>query len=96
VAPLVGDVAKVEDERRDRLGRGEADPRSEAVDERFFKLGIDLRPSSLRELALGMRRGVECCGVWLTPERAGGSAGDKSEEESPDGEVGSGVAARDG
>jgi hypothetical protein len=93
--PGVGDVASVEDERRDRLGRGDAEPpllscveRSEAVDERFFRLGVDLRLSSLRELELGMRLGVKC-GGWLTPGRAGGSDGDRSEEEeNADGEGG--------
>lgn len=54
-----------------------------------------MRRSSLSELALGMRLGVAC--GPLAPERAGGSAGDKSDErDSGDGEVGNAVAATEG
>lgn len=97
----VGDVARVEDERRDMLGRGEVEPpswleRREAVEERFFRFGVDWRRSSLSELALGTRLGAGC-GTGLTPERAGRSDGDKNdEEETADGEAGKGVAVRDG
>lgn len=104
----MGDVARVEDERRDRLGRGEAGPpswleRSEAVEDCFFRLGVDLRLSSLNELELGVRRGVGCvwgwgccCGVGWTPERTGKSDGDRSEEPRLPGETGAGIAASDG
>jgi hypothetical protein len=107
----VGDVARVEDERRDRLGRGEAGPpswleRSDAVEDCFFRLGVDLRLSSLNELELGMRRGAGCvwgcgcgcgcgCGVGRTPERRGKSDGDRSEEPWLTGETGAGIAASD-
>lgn len=96
----------MEDERRDRLGRGEAGPpgwldRSEAVEDCFFRLGVDLRLSSLNELELGMRRGVGCvwgcgCCVGWMPERMGKSDGDRSEGQRPPGETGAGIAASDG
>lgn len=63
---VVGDVAKLEEERRDRLP-GEFEPallrtdRNDAVEERFCRLGVDLRPSSLSEPELGMRLGA----AWL-------------------------------
>ena len=50
---VVGEVAKLEEERRDRLGRGEVEPplfradRSDAVEERFCRFGVDLRLSTL-------------------------------------------------
>lgn len=59
---VVGEVAKLEDERRDKLGEGVPallwTDRSDAVDERFFKLGVDLRLSSRNEVELGVRRGA--------------------------------------
>lgn len=95
----VGEVAKLEDEeRRDRLGRGESAPallcadRSDAVDDRFFRLEVDFRRSSrssLRELELAVRRGAGC--ARSTEERAGTSGGDSNED--GDGEAGRGVAA---
>lgn len=95
----VGGVAKLEDEeRRDRLGRGEFAPallcpdRSDAVDDRFFRLEVDFRRSSrssLRELELAVRRGTGC--ARSAEERAGTSRGDSNED--GEGEVGRGVAA---
>lgn len=79
-AAVVGDPAKLADERRES-GSGEDGPvgfeteRSEAVDVRFCRTGVDLtgvdlRRSSRRELELGLRRGVR----WLgTGERDAGS-----------------------
>lgn len=62
----VGEAPKLEEGRRDREGRGEVEPplvgtdRMEAVEERFFRLGVDLRRASLSELELGVRRGTGC------------------------------------
>ncbi|KAJ9405022.1 hypothetical protein DTO045G8_7195 [Paecilomyces variotii] len=59
-----GDVRKFEDDRLDKLGRGEVGPpavqvdRRELVDTRFFKLVVDVLRSSRRELQLGVFRGV--------------------------------------
>ena len=97
---FVGEEPNVDDEEcRDRLGRGEVDAprleRSDAVDERFFRLGEDLRRSSAKELELGMRRGAEC--AELATARAGGSEGDSREaDEKPDGDGGRGVACFEG
>ena len=84
---VVGEVAKLKEERRDKLGRGEVEPpllradRSDAVEERFCRFGVDLRLSSLKEPELGMRRGVDCwCCCSLEAERGA------SEGESKDGE----------
>lgn len=62
-AEVVGDPAKLTEERRDESARGDAGPlldidRSDADDRRFFKVGIDLRRSSRREAELGVRRGA--------------------------------------
>lgn len=54
----------MEEERRDKLGDEPAllrTDRKEAVDERFCRLGVDLRlVSSLNEPELGVRRGGLC------------------------------------
>lgn len=96
---LVGEVPNEDEECRDKLGRGEVEAprleRSDAVDERFFKLGEDLRRSSARELELGMRRGVGC--AWVATARAGGSEGDnRAADESPGEEGGRDIAWREG
>lgn len=85
-AEVVGDPANVVEERRDESARGDAGPLletdlSDAVDRRFFKVGVDLRRSSRREVELGVRRGAGWTG------RDGPLWGDKRE-----GEIGRGVA----
>ena len=63
---IVGEVPKLEEGRRVGEGRGEVErpvfwtDRREAVEERFFRLGVDLRRASFSELELGMRRGAGC------------------------------------
>lgn len=61
---VVGEIAKLEEERRDKLGDEPAllrTDRKEAVDERFCRLDVDLRlASSLNEPELGERRGGLC------------------------------------
>lgn len=90
-AAVVGDPAKLKlvEERRES-GSGDEGPvlfdteRSEAVDVRFCKTGVDLRRSSRRLLELGVRRGVD----WLgTGERDVGSRGERRA-----GDAGRGVA----
>lgn len=86
----VGDPAKLADERRDASVSGEEGPLlpeddlSDAVEERFWSAGIDLRRSLRKELELGLRLGAG----WLGWEGCDGASGDKKE-----GEFGSGVAA---
>ena len=62
---VVGEVAKLEEERRDRVPVDEPallrTDRNDAVEERFCKLGVDLRLSSLSDPELGIRLGA----VWL-------------------------------
>lgn len=61
----VGEVAKLEEERRDRVPVDEPallrTDRNDAVEERFCKPGVDLRLSSLSDPELGIRLGA----VWL-------------------------------
>jgi hypothetical protein len=65
------------------------------VDECFFSRGVDLRLSSLRELALVVRRGDECAGD--ATGRAEASNGDNSEgDDTPDEDTGGGVATANG
>lgn len=69
--------------------------RSEAVDDRFFRLVTDLRRSSLRESELVVRRGVACAGG--ATGRAESSNGDNNDgDDNADDEAGRGVATIDG
>ena len=87
---VVGEAAKLEEERRDRLGRGEVEPplfradRSDAVEERFCRFGVDLRLSSLKELELGMRRGVDCWWWCSLVAERGASEGESKDGEEDD------------
>ena len=89
---VVGEVAKLDEERRDKLG--DRDPgllrtdRSEAVDDCFFSPGEDLRRSSRRDAELAVRRGVERRS--LEADRGVASAGDSSEDDDRDGDPGGG------
>jgi hypothetical protein len=71
----VGEARWLDEERRDRLGRGPLwsamlalTDRKELVDRRFCKLGVESRGSSLRDIVLGVLRGAGVLEAGVTEE----------------------------
>lgn len=93
IVVVVGEVAKLDEVRRDNPGEGEpgllCTDRSEAVDDCFFNPGVlDLRRSSRKDVELDVRRGV---GRWsLEADRGVASAGDSRDDDDREGDTGGG------
>lgn len=87
---VVGEVTKLDEERRDKLGEGEpallCTDRSEAVDDCFLNPGVDLRRSSRSDVELAVRRGVDRRS--LEADRGVASAGESREDDDSEGETG--------
>lgn len=93
VVVVVGEVAKLDEGRRDKRGEGEPEllcaDRSEAVDDCFFSTGVeDLRRSSRKDVELDMRRGVDRRS--LEADRGVASAGDSRDGDGREGDTGGG------